>query len=188
MKKLLYLLLATPIIFLTSCSSGGGESSPSNESLVVGKWLQTGLEANYRYYGSDNVTQLDTSIVWDVNDIILNLGYIVGHEANEDGTYASYSSDGVTTWLDATGVWSATSTMLSIDGENVGTYTVSADNLIVYRNDVLGMALTDNPGIFMDITNLKETFANVDGFGIISDSQTKKKAPGIKQLYLDKKF
>ena len=179
--------MCSPIIFFTSCSSGGGDSSPSNESLVVGKWLQTGLEADFRYYGSNNVTQLDTSIVWDVNDIILNLGYIVGHEANEDGTYASYSSDGVTTWLDATGVWSATSTMLSIDGENVGTYTVSADNLIVYTNDEIGVTSPDLPGIFIDATNVKQTFANVDGFGVISDSHTKKKAPGIEQFF-SKKF
>ena len=177
--------MCSPIIFFTSCSSGGGESSPSNESLVVGKWLQTGIEADFRYYGSNNVTLLDTSIVWDVNDIILNLGYIVGHEANEDGTYASYSSDGVTTWLDAAGVWSATSTMLSIDGENVGTYTVSADNLIVYTNDVLGTEI--ELGLFMDATNIKETFANVDGFEITSDPQTRKKGPGIEQFF-SKKF
>ncbi len=184
MKKLIYILMCSPIIFFTSCSSGGGDSSPSNESLVVGKWLQTGLEADFRYYGSDNVTQLDTSIVWDINDIIVNIGYIVGHEANEDGSYASYSSDGVTTWLDAVGVWSATSTVLSVDGESVGTYIVSADNLIVYENDVLGMPVDGNPGIFVDITNAKQTFANVDGFGVISDSQAKKKATGIKQLKL----
>ena len=34
---------------------------------------------------------------------------------------------------------------------------------------------------------VKQIFANVDGFGVISDSHTKKKAPGIEQFF-SKKF
>ena len=44
MKKILNLLLATPIIFLTSCSSGGGDTTPEND--ITGVWQLTESELN----------------------------------------------------------------------------------------------------------------------------------------------
>jgi len=190
MKKIFYLLLATPIIFLTSCSSGGDSTpTPSNESLLPGNWMAIEVRMDAEYYALDgnanHLTLLDTSIVWDAADMILNMGSIGGFEINENGTYTSYESDGIDIWEDTTGVWSATSTTLTVDGEDYGTYSVSADNLTIYMDDILMTEIED--GVFMDITNLEQKYANVDGFGIISDPQTKKKGPGIEQFF-SKKF
>ena len=181
MKKLVYILIFSPIIFFTSCSSGGGDN-PSNVSLLPGLWMQVGLEGDYRYYTANGVTLLDTSIYWDEMDLIYNLGYIIGYAITEEGTYAAYSSDGITTLLEGTGTWSATSNTLSLDGTVYGNYTVNSNNLTINTNDVLGVDLGD--GIFMDATNIKEFFADIDDFGIISSPQTKREAPDMKQLHL----
>jgi len=188
MKKLFYLLLATPIIFLTSCSSGG-DSSPSNESLLPGNWMAIEIRMDMETYALDgngnHLTILDTAIVWDAADMVLNMGSFSGLAVNENGTYTSYESDGIDIWEDTTGVWSATSTTLTVDGEDIGTYSVSADNLTIYADDRLMEEIED--GVFMDLTNLEQKFANIDGFGITSDPQTRKKGPGIEQFF-SKKF
>ena len=173
--------MCSQIIFFTSCSSGGGgESTPSNESLLPGNWIQISLEADYRYYGADNVTVLDTTIFWTAAEIADNLGYYIGYEINEGGTYVAYSFDGVNTFLDGTGDWSATSNTISIDGTVYGTYNVTVDNLTVNTNDVLGTEI--EPGLYMDATNITEVFANIDGFGVISEPQAKKKKSNMKKL------
>ena len=139
----------------------------------------------YALVGDNHLTISDTSVVWDVDDMILNMGSISGLEVNENGTYTEYGTDGIDTWEDTTGVWSATSTTLTVDGEDIGTYSVSADNLTIYGNDILMMEMED--GVFTDITNLEQKYANIDGFGITSDPQTRKKGPGIEQFF-SKKF
>ena len=172
--------MCSPIIFFTSCSSGG-DSTPLNESLLAGNWMQISLEADYRYYGANNVTLFDTTISWSAAEIASNLGYYIGYEINEDGTYAAYSSDGVDTFLDGTGTWSATSRTISIDGTVYGTYTVTVDNLTVNTNDVIGTEI--EPGMYMDATNITEVFANIDGFSVISEPQAKKKKFNMKKLF-----
>ena len=190
MKKIFYLLLATPIIFLTSCSSGGDSTpTPSNESLLPGNWMAIELRMDAEYYelngNGNHLTILDTAFIWDAADMVQNMGSFGGLEINENGTYTSYQSNGIDIWEDTTGVWSATSTRITVDGEDIGTYSVSGGNLTVYQNDVLMEPVED--GVFADITNAEVKYANVDGFGITSDPQTRKKGPAIEQFF-SKKF
>ena len=154
--------MCAPIIFLTSCSSGGGDSSPQNNRLLVGQWLQIELEADVRTYGEDNVTISSEPVVANLVDIVNLQGYASGYEVFEDGTYDYYhTSDGINIYLQFSGEWSSTSNRLTIDGEEIGTYTVNSEKFTIsHANDNLGLEIIG--GGFMDITNMKETYQKVE--------------------------
>ena len=66
MKKLLYLLLLTPIIFLTSCSKSGVTPEPELiEETIVGKtWKLLNTEAGW-FHLNDNNTYLTKDYLCD---------------------------------------------------------------------------------------------------------------------------
>ena len=90
MKKLLYLLLLTPIIYLVSCSSGKGDLTPQIgpiEETIVGKtWKLLNsnsgyihLNADYTYLTKDVLCDsLNEEGTWEIDENILSFSYIEG--------------------------------------------------------------------------------------------------------------
>ena len=89
MKKLLYLLLLTPIIFLTSCSKSGvtPEVDANIEETIVGKtWKLLNTEAGW-FHLNDNNTYLTKDYLcdsleqfgtWELDGSVLIMTYIIG--------------------------------------------------------------------------------------------------------------
>jgi len=173
MKKLLYLLLLTPIILLTSCSSGG--DGPSYEKLIIGSWGLNGMDMDLRYFeyvpNGGTETLLDTTLSLNGTEIIDILGYIATRTYYEDGTYQTDQFDGNST-ESFIGTWSITSKKITYDGDD-GPYPLSINN----NNDLsieLGDLLQNNgDGTWMEIKNGVEYYQRVNG--IIQNSQNFKK-------------
>ena len=104
MKKLLYLLLLTPIIYLASCSSGKGnltpEQLPTEETIVGVTWqlLNVGggwFRLNDDYTYSTKASLCDTFAtegVWSLDGDVLENRYIIGAvEYVERSTIIEYS-------------------------------------------------------------------------------------------------
>ena len=110
MKKIIYLLLATPIIFLTSCSSGGGgEASPQND--ITGVWELTEIE-------------------WDGQDLMD--AFIQGeYYLYPDGTYKAkgYTTDGI--GISGNGTYSYSNGKMELEVVDLinGTYMTVTDNV-----------------------------------------------------------
>ena len=163
--------MCAPIIFLSSCSSGG--DGPSNEKLLIGKWLMTSVECDADVgivdANGDQTILGDTSIsLTSSSDIYEVIGSLDGMELKEDNTYGLYflleGDDEV--YDNGTGDWSATSTRISVDGEDYGTYSVSANKLTInLANPNLLLEDTEMPEpMYMSLTSATVEFANVDAF------------------------
>ena len=138
MKKLLYLLLLTPIIYLTSCSSGKDGLSPDT---LVGKWERSSVRYNYveeYYYGETTFDEnglageffgtwysknSGSSYINGADEMTFLYGYdryVI--ELNSDNTYDEYFfSNGIAEVN--TGIWASTLDILTLDGWRNFPYT-----------------------------------------------------------------
>lgn len=135
MKKLLYLLLLTPIIFLTSCSSGGdGGSSPSNENLFVGSWGLNGMDLDIRHFqylpNGETETLLDTSVSLNGTEVMEIIGYIQTLTVYENGTLQVDQFDGTST-SSSTGTWSIQGNTITLDDDGPYPFTISDNNCTI---------------------------------------------------------
>jgi hypothetical protein len=119
MKKLLNLLLATPIIFLTSCSSGGGDTTPEND--ITGVWQLTEAEWN----GDDLMPAYSEALYYyHSNGMYEVKGYLAdGTYLNGVGTY-SLNNDKTTESIKVT----------ALTGETAGLYQ-SVTNTLNWVNE-----------------------------------------------------
>ena len=168
MKKLLYILLCSPIIFFTSCSSGGGgeELTPNNID-ITGVWQNISLTANgepqfyqevlyYHWedgtYGSE-ITTLDGTFDYAFGT------YSISEDQSTITTIAKLASSGVTT--------TATSNItllengdLQLDAKSLAGVDISDLNIIlVNTKTTLPLSNWDNPVISNIITGCMDAEA-----------------------------
>ena len=113
MKKLIYILICSPIIFFTSCSSGGGgDSSPLPQNNITGVWeLQdlvfdgTDLMPNYiqaEYYYHDNGLyefngdMVDGSYIYGIGEYSISNGILNTKSITLTGNTAGLYQDATT--------------------------------------------------------------------------------------------
>ena len=139
MKKLLYLLLLTPIIYLTSCSSGKDGLSPDT---LVGKWERSSVRYNYveeyffsyLIYDENGYTDGSTDGGWSANGSGTSyvngdeeMSFLYGYdryviELNSDNTYDEYFFTNGIAEVN-TGIWASTLDVLTLDGWRNFPYT-----------------------------------------------------------------
>ena len=119
--------MLSPIIFFSSCGSGGGDGV-SNRNLLLGTWGVSGYEANWKHfqYLPNGGTQIigDTMINWNGAEIMENTGILLTLEfyLDNDGNemYRQDEFDGTST-SSSWGEWSISGNTVTQDGEVLGT-------------------------------------------------------------------
>ena len=147
MKKLLYLLLATPIIFLTSCSSGGGgdNTEPEPTFLFEGVWSMSALEVG----GVDLMPLYNEGLtyVWPDGTIGVELILVDGTSSYSYGTY-SLSSDQT----------SYTTEVTVGSGPSMGSYVSSTSSLsIINAEEMTASSYNDCLEVPSSGTSIKTT-------------------------------
>ena len=117
MKKLFYLLLLTPIIYLVSCSSGKGELNPEtaplniNEAIVGVTWQRTMIGGDWfrlnddftystKYYLCDT---FEIEGIWELDgNVLSNIYFIDGLQYTEKRTILNFSDSLLNFQIDTT--------------------------------------------------------------------------------------
>ena len=141
MKKLFYLLLLTPFIFLTSCSSGGESTSPLPSELIIGDWSLNELEVYqrvYNYLPNGNINTIDDTSYTLSYDEILQNNFFMTWTFQTDGTVIEqiYDGDDITSETD--------------------TWVISDDSKLVVTNGSYPIIITENSFTMSGVSSIED--------------------------------
>ena len=141
MKKLLSLLLLTPIIFLTSCSSGGDSSSPLPSELIIGDWSLNEVEVYqriYNYLPNGNINTINDTSYTHNYDQILQYDFFMTYTFQTDGTVIEqvYDGNNITSETD--------------------TWVISDDSKLVTSTGSYPMTITENLFTMSGVSSIED--------------------------------
>ncbi|MAW21333.1 MAG: hypothetical protein CMD16_02915 [Flavobacteriales bacterium] len=177
MKKLLYLLLLTPVIYLASCSKSNvtpqeNINDKSLEEIIVGKtWKLLNLDEGWFILNNDNTSlakdyQCDTleqNAIWQIEDSILSFTYTIGPvEYIERLTIVEYNDSRIKVKIDTSDILEI-NIIFEIVPEGWGVFGCTDSDAVNY--DPLATCDDGSCGVVLDCMGVPNGLAAMDDCG-----------------------